>query len=374
MTQRTEFEVLKVGLKNRSYEIFIGSDLTKRAGELILPLLKRKRVTIVTDNFVGSSYMRELESSLRECGVLVDCLILEPGEASKSWKTLEQVVEWLIEKKIERDDFIIAFGGGVIGDIVGFASSIVRRGVSMIQFPTTLLAQVDSAVGGKTGINSRYGKNLIGTFHQPKLVVSDISVLGSLSERNWLSGYSEVVKYGLIGDRDFFMWLEKNSSNILNGDSEKIKYAVKRSCEIKASVVARDEREKSSRALLNLGHTFGHALEAFTGYSDKLIHGEAVCLGCVLAFRLSNRMALCTDEDVCRVENHYKKNGMKIEISDFDMKTINAKKILQLMSQDKKTKDGLLNLILVKGIGKAFVAKNFDIDILESFLVDQINC
>ena len=289
-------ERVSVGLGARSYEILIGADLLGSAGALIGPLLKRPFAAIVTDETVASLHLETLRQGLAAQGIASEPVILPPGETTKSWDRLGETVERLLALKVERDDLIIAFGGGVIGDLAGFAAAILRRGVGFVQVPTTLLAQVDSSVGGKTGINARAGKNLIGAFHQPRLVLADLAVLETLTERELLAGYAEVVKYGLLGDAAFFGWLETEGLRLRDGDRAARLQAIRRSCQMKADVVARDETERGDRALLNLGHTFGHALEAATGYSDRLLHGEGVSIGMALAFETSARMGLCAQE------------------------------------------------------------------------------
>ena len=260
-----------------------------------------------------------------------------------------------MDQKIERRDVVVAFGGGVIGDLVGFAAAILRRGVRFVQIPTSLLAQVDSSVGGKTGINARQGKNLIGAFHQPVLVLADTAVLGTLTARDFLSGYGEVVKYGLLGDATFFEWLEEQGPKLAAGDMAARVEAVRQSVQMKADIVMRDETEQGDRALLNLGHTFCHALEAATGFSDRLLHGEGVAIGCALAFELSSRMGLCAQEDPSRVRAHLKEMGMKTDLADIDGALPDADGLLELMGQDKKVVDGQLKFILARGIGEAFV-------------------
>src|SRR6056297_3685180 len=277
-------QIVHVPLDDRAYDIHIGPGLLERSGALIAPLLKRPRVAIVADAHVADLHLTTLCKGLEEKGISSVSMTLPQGEATKSWPHFERVVEWLLAEKIERQDIVIAFGGGVVGDLVGFAAAVLRRGVRFVQVPTSLLAQVDSSVGGKTGINAPQGKNLIGAFHQPGMVLADTEVLGTLTERDYLAGYGEVVKYGLLGDVNFFQWLEDNASRAAEGDMEARIAAVKRSVEMKAEIVVRDETEQGDRALLNLGHTFCHALEAATGYSDRLLHGEGVAIGCALAF------------------------------------------------------------------------------------------
>ncbi|MDG2474083.1 MAG: 3-dehydroquinate synthase [Paracoccaceae bacterium] len=366
------YETLKVQLSHHNYKILIGSGLLDAITLHIGPMLNRKRVAVITDITISKLYLNRLSQAFKNEMIDCDTLILPCGEKSKSWETLSKTVEWLIKKKIERDDIIIAFGGGVIGDLVGFAASIVRRGVSVIQIPTTLLAQVDSSVGGKTGINSIHGKNLIGTFHQPALVIVDTDLLRTLPAREFLSGYAEVVKYGLLGDRKFFDWLDKNNDHLLNGDSEVVNYAVWKSCMAKAEIVIADEKEKGRRALLNLGHTFGHALESATNYSDTLIHGEGVSIGCILAFKFSRELGHCSRKNVERVIKHFKSVGLKTDFNDVPTDIPNAAEFVNLMMNDKKVKNGLLNLILVNDIGDSFVSQEVPLQKLKDFLTREM--
>ncbi|MEM7189761.1 MAG: 3-dehydroquinate synthase, partial [Pseudomonadota bacterium] len=302
---------LDVALGARSYPIEIGTGLLAGAGAHIGPILPRPYTVIVTDETVAGLHLETLQSGLAAAGIASKAVVLPPGEATKSMAQLGALTERLLDLKVERDDLIIAFGGGVIGDLAGFAAAVTRRGVDFIQVPTTLLAQVDSSVGGKTGVNASQGKNLIGAFHQPRLVLADIDVLGTLTPRDFLAGYGEVAKYGLLGDEDFFAWLEANGPAMAAGDNDLRAEAVRRSCQMKADIVARDEKERGDRALLNLGHTFGHALEAATGYSDRLLHGEGVAIGCALAFETSARLGLCAQETPSRVRAHLDQMGMK---------------------------------------------------------------
>ncbi|MEM7242206.1 MAG: 3-dehydroquinate synthase [Pseudomonadota bacterium] len=366
-------ETVNVDLGDRSYSIEIGNGLLKKSGALVAPFLKRSRVAIVTDETVAGHHLEALKKGLS--AVNIDCAVLSlpAGETTKSWTHLEQTVEWLLAEKIERDDMVLAFGGGVIGDLVGFAAAIMRRGVDFIQIPTTLLAQVDSSVGGKTAINSKAGKNLIGAFYQPRLVLADIDLLGTLSERDFLAGYGEVVKYGLLGDEGFFAWLEENGPKMRDGDQAARIHAVKRSCEMKAEIVAEDEKEHGRRALLNLGHTFCHALEAATGYSDRLLHGEGVAIGCALAFQASMKMGLCSQEDPSRVRAHLKDMGMKSDLSDIPGELPNADGLIDLMYQDKKVQDGKIAFILAEGIGKAFVSRDADLDVVRAVLTAALD-
>jgi 3-dehydroquinate synthase len=300
-------------------------------------------------------------------------LTLPAGEATKCWEQLGRTVEWLLEQKVERRDIVIALGGGVIGDLAGFAAAILRRGVRFVQIPTSLLAQVDSSVGGKTGINSLHGKNLIGAFHQPALVLADIDILDTLTPRDFLAGYGEVVKYGLLGDARFFEWLETNGPALAKGDIAKRLEAVRACVQMKADIVARDETEQGERALLNLGHTFCHALEAATGYSDRLLHGEGVAIGCALAFETSARLSLCAQEEPGRVRSHLRTMGMKTDISDIPGNMPDADALLALMGQDKKVLDGKLRFIMARGIGRAFVADDVDLSVVRGVLRDALN-
>ena len=299
-------------------------------------------------------------------------LALPAGEATKGWDQFSRAVDWLLAEKVERRDVVIAFGGGVIGDLAGFAAAVLRRGVRFVQIPTSLLAQVDSSVGGKTGINSTHGKNLIGAFHQPSLVLADIGVLGTLTPRDFLSGYGEVVKYGLLGDAAFFDWLERNGPALASGDMALRQYAVRRSVEMKARIVERDETEEGDRALLNLGHTFCHALETATGYSGRLLHGEGVAIGCALAFELSQRMGLCSQEEPSRVRAHLRAMGMKADLADIPGDLPDADGLLALMAQDKKVVDGKLRFILARGIGAAFLASDVPGDAVKPVLEEAL--
>ncbi len=365
-------ETLTVDLPGRVYDIAIGPGLLAEAGVRIMPFLKRPKVAIITDETVAGLHMKTLQAGLCNAGISSSYIAMPAGEKTKGWSGLETVVEWLIEQRVERDDIVIAFGGGVVGDLAGFAAAILRRGVDFVQIPTSLLAQVDSSVGGKTGINSPLGKNLIGAFHQPKLVLADTDVLDTLSPREFTSGYGEVVKYGLLGDAKFFEWLEKNGPSLAFGDQANRIYAIKRSCEMKAEIVARDEKERGDRALLNLGHTFGHALEAATGYSDRLLHGEGVAIGCALAFELSQKLGICSQEAPSRVRQHLATMGMKKDLSDIAGELPDADGLIALMGQDKKVTDGKIAFILARGIGEAFVEKNVDMSVVKSVLEDAL--
>lgn len=332
-------KTVHVALGARSYDVEIGPGLIAEAGARIAPLLARKRVAVLTDETVAALHLEALREGLAAGGVTMEALALPPGESTKGWPQFERAADWLLDQKVERRDVVVAFGGGVIGDLAGFAAAVLRRGVRFVQIPTSLLAQVDSSVGGKTGINASHGKNLIGAFHQPSLVLADTAVLGTLTARDFLAGYGEVVKYGLLGDAAFFDWLEGQGPALAAGDMAARVEAVTRSVQMKADIVARDETEQGDRALLNLGHTFCHALEAATGYSDRLLHGEGVAIGCALAFELSARLGLCSQEDPSRVRAHLKAMGMKTDLTDIPGDLPTADVLVDLMAQDKKVVD-----------------------------------
>ena len=359
-------ETVRVELGERAYNITIAPGLLHEAGTIIAPLLKRPRTLIVTDENVAKLHLESLQAALTKSAIVSQAIILPPGEATKSYQSLEKLCDGLLAHGMERADRIIAFGGGVIGDLVGFAAAILRRGIDFIQIPTSLLAQVDSSVGGKTGINSPHGKNLIGAFHQPVAVLADISLLNTLSDREFAAGYAEVVKYGLLGDAEFFNWLEANAKALRARDPKALIHAVKTSCMAKARIVAEDETETGVRALLNLGHTFGHAFEASCGYSQRLLHGEAVSIGMVMAFRYSHRLGLVTGQDVERMESHLKASGLPTKPKQIPGTLAGPDELLTLMRQDKKAALGKLVFILVRAIGEAFIARDVnEADILE---------
>ncbi|MEB8386357.1 3-dehydroquinate synthase [Rhodobacteraceae bacterium KMM 6894] len=365
-------QIVHVPLGDRAYDVHVGPGLLAQSGALIAPLLRRPRVAIITDDNVGAAHLEALRSGLETQGITLTAFSLPPGESTKCWTQLERVVEWLLGAQVERNDVVIALGGGVIGDLAGFAAAILRRGVRFVQIPTSLLAQVDSSVGGKTGINSPHGKNLIGAFHQPSLVLADTNVLETMKNRDFLSGYGEVVKYGLLGDATFFDWLEQNGPAMAAGDQAARIHAVTRSVQMKAQIVARDETEQGDRALLNLGHTFCHALEAATGYSQRLLHGEGVAIGCALAFELSARLGLCSQEDPSRVRAHLHDMKMKVDLSDIEGDLPDADALLTLMAQDKKVLDGQLRFVLARGIGQAFVTADVPAQTVRSVLQDAL--
>lgn len=363
---------IKVTLPGRSYAIVIGEDLIASTAKRIAASVPGARCAVVSDRNVAALYLGPLKTSLDQHALFLGEAIVSPGEASKSFSVLAPLCESLLALGVERGDCIIALGGGVVGDLAGFAASILRRGVRVVQMPTTLLAQVDSAIGGKTGIDTRQGKNLIGTFHQPSLVLSDISVLSTLSPREFRAGYAEVVKYGLLGDAAFFAWLEQNWAEVFSDQGGKRRHAVETSARAKAKIVEEDERETSgTRALLNLGHTFGHALEAYAGYSDRLLHGEAIAIGMRLAFTFSAELGLCPADDAARVDQHLAAVGLPTKIAAIPGKKPTPDELLQLMAQDKKVKGGKLALVLVHGIGQAFVEHDVPLERLTKFLAEE---
>ncbi|MTV18133.1 MULTISPECIES: 3-dehydroquinate synthase [Bradyrhizobium] len=360
-----------VALGDRAYDIVIGRDVLQSLGERVAALRPGVRTAIVTDRTVAKHWLEPTEASLAAAGVPTSRIVVEEGEGSKSYATLTEVSEALIAAKIERNDLVIALGGGVVGDLAGFAAAILRRGVDFVQVPTSLLAQVDSSVGGKTGINSPQGKNLIGAFHQPVLVVADTSVLDTLSPRQFRAGYAEVAKYGILGDEAFFAWLEKNHADIFAGGAGR-EHAIATSCRAKAGVVSRDERETGERALLNLGHTFGHALEAATGFSDRLFHGEGVAVGMVLAAEFSAQLGMISSDDAGRIARHLSAVGLPTRLQDiagFAQEGLaDADALLALMAQDKKVKRGKLTFILLEAVGRAVIANNVEPQPVRDFL------
>ncbi len=365
-------ETVHVDLPGRAYNIMIGPGLIEGAGETIGTLLAQPRVAILTDEHVARHHLEPFRAALEKAGITVSALALPAGEATKGWPEFSRAVEWLLAEKIERNDMVVALGGGVIGDLAGFAAAVLRRGVRFVQVPTTLLAQVDSSVGGKTGINAAAGKNLVGAFHQPSLVLADTGCLDTLAERDLKAGYGEVLKYGLLGDAAFFGWLESHGAAVLSGDPEARLKAIRRSCEMKAEIVVRDETEQGDRALLNLGHTFCHALEAATGYGERLLHGEGVAIGCALAFDLSARLGLCAQEEPSRVRAHIADLGLKSRLGDIEGPLPDAETLLDLMAQDKKVIGGRLHFIMARGIGEAFVTSDVPRDAVLALLADAL--
>ena len=358
---------IAIDLGPRSYDIVVGAGLLAKAGALMGPVLRQPRVVTISDDTVAALHLDTLDASLDAAGIRHDSIILPPGEESKSWATLETLTDRLLAARVERSTTLLALGGGVIGDLTGFAAGITLRGLDFVQIPTTLLAQVDSAVGGKTGLNTRRGKNLIGTFHQPRLVIADTAVLDSLPPRALRAGYAETVKYGLIGEPGFFAWLEDHGAEVIAGDREARRHAVVAACRAKAAIVAEDEREAGKRALLNLGHTFGHALEAETGFGATMLHGEAVALGTIMAFDLSVSLGLCPPADAHRVRAHFAAMDLPVSVSAFAGTLVSAALIAH-MRQDKKVRDGRIHIVLVRGIGRAFVSDSVAETALADFL------
>ncbi|WP_179039201.1 3-dehydroquinate synthase [Rhizobium leguminosarum] len=371
ISSASAIRTVHVPLGERAYDILIGPGLVARAGAEIASRLKGRKAAVVTDENVAPLYLNALVASLDEAGIASAAVVLPAGEKTKSFEHLMTACDKVLEARVERNDYVIALGGGVIGDLSGFAAGIVRRGVRFVQVPTSLLSQVDSSVGGKTGINSRHGKNLIGVFHQPDLVLADTDVLNSLSAREFRAGYAEVAKYGLIDKPDFFAWLEANWKAVFAGGSARIE-AIATSCQAKADVVVADERENGPRALLNLGHTFGHALEAATAYdSSRLVHGEGVSIGMVLAYEFSARMNLASPDDARRVERHLKEVGLPTRMSDIPGELPPAETLMDAIAQDKKVKSGKLTFILTRGIGQSFVADDVPASEVISFLQEK---
>ena len=346
---------VRVDLGERSYDILVGQGLLEAAGALIAPRLRQPDLVVITDRHVAAAgHLETVKQSLEAAAVGVRTIVVEPGEGAKSYAGLNDLLDRVLDLGIERGTGVVALGGGVIGDLAGFAAAILLRGLDLIQLPTTLLAQVDSAIGGKTGINTAHGKNLVGAFHQPKLVLADVAALASLPAREIRAGYAEVLKYALIDRPDFFSWLEAHRASLLAGDPAALAHAVVESCRAKASIVAADEREGGLRALLNLGHTFAHALELETGYGDELLHGEAVACGLVLAFELSARLGLCPEADALRVRRHVAAAGLPTSPRAIRAQGFDSERLLQALQRDKKVAAGRPRFVLVRGIGRAF--------------------
>ena len=362
---------VRVGLAGSPYDVRIGRGLVDRAGEAIKPLLRRPRVAVVMDETVMGLHGGRLTQALEGRGVTALPVVIAPGEAAKSFAGLEALSDALLALELERGELIVAFGGGVVGDLAGFAAAIFKRGIDFVQIPTTLLAQVDSSVGGKTAIDTPRGKNLIGAFHQPRLVLADLALLDTLPDREMRCGYAEVLKYGLLGNLGFFEWLEANGPAVLARDEAALTHAVRRSVEMKAEIVAEDEREAGRRALLNLGHTFAHALEAESAFSDALKHGEAVGLGCALAFRFSAALGHCPGQDAVRAGRAIAAAGLPTRLSEIRSGPFPADALIAHMAQDKKAEAGALTFILARGLGDAFVAKAVDPDPLRQFLISE---
>jgi 3-dehydroquinate synthase len=371
-TEVEELTRVEVSLGTRSYDILIGAGVAAKAGAHLATVAGPVRAAVVTDANVSRLHGPMLVDSLKRGGIDAILIEVEPGERSKRFNVLEQVVSQILAARLERNDMVIALGGGVVGDLAGFAAGIVRRGMRFVQVPTSLLAQVDSSVGGKTGINTEHGKNLVGVFHQPDMVLCDVALLDTLPAREFRAGYAEVVKYGLIDRPDFFAWLDKNQKAVFEGGPARV-HAIAESCRAKAAVVARDERETGDRALLNLGHTFGHALEAATAYDGaRLVHGEGVAIGMVMAHRFSARLNLASPDDALAVERHLRAAGLPVSPSDIPGDLPDAQAMLGFIAQDKKVARGALTFILMHGIGRAFVARDVPSSEVISFLKEQL--
>jgi 3-dehydroquinate synthase len=363
---------VRVPLGDRAYDVLIGPGLLGEAGRLIASRLGGPKCAIVTDENVAHLHLAALEAALKRDGLHRGSIILKPGEATKSFSELAPLCERLLELALERGDLVVAFGGGVIGDLAGFAAAILRRGVRFVQVPTTLLAQVDSSVGGKTGIDTPQGKNLIGAFHQPSLVIADTDTLRTLPARELRAGYAEVAKYGLLGDAAFFSWLEQHWKAVFAFETKSLTQAIETSVKAKAGIVGRDETEKGERALLNLGHTFGHALEACCGYSGRLLHGEAISIGMCLAFRFSEALGYCKRSDGERVAEHFGAIGLPTRIGDIPGARPDVSRLMQLMAQDKKVRQGKLTFILARAVGEAFIAHDVASERVCDFLAGEI--
>jgi 3-dehydroquinate synthase len=361
-------ERIPVSLGARSYDVHVGRGLLAQSGELLKPYA-RGPVPVVTDQIVAKLHLDSLLGSLRASGIAAHPVVLPPGEGTKDFRGLQELLRALLKIGVERGGLVIALGGGVIGDLTGFAAGILKRGIDVAQIPTTLLAQVDSAVGGKTAINVPEGKNLVGLFHQPKCVLADTKLLTTLPRRDLLAGYAEVVKYGALGDKEFFDWLEQHGESALqNVDGERMEHAVAHSCRMKGAIVSRDEQETDERALLNLGHTFGHALEAATGYSNRLLHGEGVAIGMTLAFQLSVNLAFCPAQGLARLRGHLNAVGLPVSISEIPGARPPLDDLMNHMAHDKKARDGAITLILARGIGDAFATRDIASEAIRALL------
>ena len=374
-TPTANVERLRVDLAERSYDILIGPGLIERAGAEMMPLMRRRQAVVITDKVVASHYLEPLRQSLTKQAIAHTTVILPSGEGTKDLAHFGRLVDDILEHGIERGTMLVALGGGVVGDIAGFAAATLLRGIDFVQIPTTLLAQVDSSVGGKTAINTRAGKNLLGAFYQPRLVLADTGSLGTLPIRELLAGYAETAKYGLIRDAAFFEWLEARGAAVCALEGEALTRAVLVSCRMKADIVAADERETGDeRALLNFGHTFGHALEAETGFGDRLLHGEAVALGMVLAFDFAVRLGLASGQDAHRVRRHLAAAGLPTELAALGLAGTQdagaADRLLAHMGKDKKVRDGAITLILPRQIGDVFVMRDAPVEQLRSFLAE----
>jgi len=372
MAMVSDVERLELALGARSYDIVIGSGVIEQAGEAIRAVAPTRRCFVVSDETVAPLYLPRLAESLEGAGLRHDALVVPAGESSKSFARLGTLLDDMLALGPERGTAIVALGGGVVGDLAGFAASVLLRGVPFVQIPTTLLSQVDSSVGGKTGINTKQGKNLVGAFHQPKLVLADVDSLDSLPRRQLLAGYAELVKHALLGDRGFFDWLVGNGAAALNGDKPALIHAVRKSCEMKAAIVSEDEREAGRRALLNLGHTFGHALETEAGYGETLLHGEAVAIGICMAFDLSAELGLCATADAARVAGHLSEVGLPTRPPALAAGPWDPARLMATIGHDKKVRDGRPTYVLVRGIGHAFTTQDVAPEAVETLLAKAV--
>ena len=364
-------------ITNLSYPIIVGDDLLRHGGEILKEFIYKKKIIVIHDSVFSinddpSNLFDHFIQSIKKITSSVKLIDIQGGDQTKNIEELNKIIEKVLAHKIDRQSVIIAFGGGVVGDIAGFASSILLRGINFIQVPSTLLSQVDSSVGGKTGINSKIGKNLIGSFHQPLAVLADINILRTLSEREFRAGFAEVIKYGLIKDFTFFNWLTKEHENILNHDKDKLQTIVTKSCQIKAEIIKNDEKEGAERALLNLGHTFAHAIESFGNYDGRIIHGEAVSIGICLAFKLSNKLNFCPIDDTQKVINFFQKSKLPTSLHDIKSLSISTSGMIEKFKFDKKNKQNELTFILNKKIGESFIKYNMDVNVLTKFLDEEI--
>jgi 3-dehydroquinate synthase len=364
-------QIVAIALPDTPYDIHVGHGLLDRAGTMLAQRFPGARFGIVTDENVAAAQLPRLTATLDKAGLSYEVIAVAAGEGSKSYEVFTMVVDGLLAARLERRDLVIPLGGGVVGDLAGFAAAVTRRGMDFVQMPTSLLAMVDSSVGGKTGINTPFGKNLCGAFHQPRLVLADLDALETLPERQFRSGYAEVVKYGLIDDAEYYDWLEARQPEIYAGGPARAE-AIARACAAKARFVLADEKETGVRALLNLGHTFGHALEKATGYSDRLFHGEAVAVGMALAHEFSNRLGFCPSQDVVRLVRHLQIAGLPTTLTDIPGPLPKLETLMAAIAQDKKVERGALTFILTRGIGRSFIEKGVDIETVRTFLEDQL--
>ena len=374
-------EIINVSINKEvdqlSYPIFVGNNLLFQSGDLLKKYINNKKIIIIYDNYFDSEnssnkYFKQFFHSIEKEAVSINLIGISGGDKTKSMSQLTNIIEKVLSFEIDRDTIIIAFGGGVVGDIAGFAASILLRGINFIQIPTTLLSQVDSSVGGKTGVNGKLGKNLIGAFHQPLAVIADTIILKSLPDRELKAGFSEVIKYGLIKDKEFFMWLENNYTEVLNHNDLKLKKTIIKSCSIKSKIIQDDEKENGKRALLNLGHTFAHAIESFGNYDGKVIHGEAVAIGICMAFRFSYKLELCKKSDLERVINIFQKSKLPTAIKDIPDLSISTSVMMEKFKYDKKTRKNKLTFILNNKIGDSFIKQDVDLNVLKNFINEEI--